>query len=912
MGRRREDTYLHTKIDKKNKYMRRIITLLAMFFVVQGAMAQNPRAVLKCIIEEDLYKATEKFQKISDKTISKMPEMYYLAKAALLCMEEQPGESKIEGYEILAQYIDDIRSSENIDKVFGRLDTTLNGVIIYIEQSSYEYIIALDDEMHYVHYLELARVANHSSIDDIENRLEYRRYRNAMESEKVEDCNYFLNLHPASEYLDDVIRHRTDLLYAEAMATDDESTMEAFVSEYPTYVNVANVAERLMNARHKRIFGGTDIDAMKWFIATYPERNDVDALKQSIANLEFPTIEHTVAALEAFIAYYPNATQIEEARVLLTKVMVLEQGSVKDFVAYVKSHGYDDFYHSMIHAIYEHSGRYIITPDLSDVTLIQFADKKGYAGYMDLEGNTVIAPIYSCERPTLGNSIYDVSMLSEFTTYSPVAFTSIDGLWGAINSSDEIVIDFKYDAIALIDSEILCIKDMEHLVVNIDPAEEEAEESVEESAEVVAEEVTEEEIIAAEDGAEEVVDAVDEFDPEAVADELAAQLEQAMYDDMYKTYFCDIYDLKGNLIAENDPRTLSFNSYPVYRQFIDNSGEMKDGYITRNYAISRDDNGDIKLVNRDGEERIITWSTAEAVTDDMVVIELNDGNLNGRYFVDLKRYRAIKECPYSCVYPMSNGRAMVFDGVKYGFIDEDLNLVIDCIYDFSEAISFSCGLFVALDLENDGYKLINTKGETVVSGVDHIVDVHYDNGRAYNTPGLFLVCKGTRYTLIDATGTPLVEIEDSYMPRVEGNYLVDSNNTKHLFSLTTQANGETEAEEGSANVAEESTDEDVLVLAEQMPKFLGGDVNKFQSWVLSEVKYPESALESGIQGNVLVKFIIEKDGSLSNIEVIQSPDEALSAAVVEVLCDSPKWEPALNRGELVRVTYTLPVSFKLE
>ena len=152
--------------------MRRIITLLAMFFVVQGAMAQNPRAVLKCIIEEDLYKATEKFQKISDKTISKMPEMYYLAKAALLCMEEQPGESKIEGYEILAQYIDDIRSSENIDKVFGRLDTTLNGVIIYIEQSSYEYIIALDDEMHYVHYLELARVANHSSIDDIENGLE--------------------------------------------------------------------------------------------------------------------------------------------------------------------------------------------------------------------------------------------------------------------------------------------------------------------------------------------------------------------------------------------------------------------------------------------------------------------------------------------------------------------------------------------------------------------------------------------------------------------------------------------------------------------------------------------------------------------------------------------------------------------
>ena len=113
--------------------------------------------------------------------------------------------------------------------------------------------------------------------------------------------------------------------------------------------------------------------------------------------------------------------------------------------------------------------------------------------------------------------------------------------------------------------------------------------------------------------------------------------------------------------------------------------------------------------------------------------------------------------------------------------------------------------------------------------------------------------------------------------------------------------------EDKAEVAEV----EIFVSAEVMPTFKGGDLSKFRNWVQSNVKYPQSALENGIQGNVVVKFVVEKDGKLSNIRVLQSPDQSLSDATIQILMKSPKWVPGKQRNKPVRVTYTLPVSFKL-
>ena len=113
-------------------------------------------------------------------------------------------------------------------------------------------------------------------------------------------------------------------------------------------------------------------------------------------------------------------------------------------------------------------------------------------------------------------------------------------------------------------------------------------------------------------------------------------------------------------------------------------------------------------------------------------------------------------------------------------------------------------------------------------------------------------------------------------------------------------------------VVENIVEEEIFVTAEEMPTFQGGDLSKFRNWVQSHVKYPQIALENGIQGHGVIHFGVEKAGELSNIQVLQSPDKTLSDAAVQVLQKSPKWKPGKQRNKPVRVTYTLPVSFKIQ
>jgi protein TonB len=113
-------------------------------------------------------------------------------------------------------------------------------------------------------------------------------------------------------------------------------------------------------------------------------------------------------------------------------------------------------------------------------------------------------------------------------------------------------------------------------------------------------------------------------------------------------------------------------------------------------------------------------------------------------------------------------------------------------------------------------------------------------------------------------------------------------------------------------VAEEVVEEIPIFNAEEMPTFQGGDLNAFRNWVLSKLKYPQIAAENSIQGTVTLKFVIERDGTLTNIEEIASPDRSLSDEAIRILKQSPKWSPGKQRNKAVRVAYILPVLFKLE
>lgn len=113
-------------------------------------------------------------------------------------------------------------------------------------------------------------------------------------------------------------------------------------------------------------------------------------------------------------------------------------------------------------------------------------------------------------------------------------------------------------------------------------------------------------------------------------------------------------------------------------------------------------------------------------------------------------------------------------------------------------------------------------------------------------------------------------------------------------------------------VEEVIEDDQPFLIAETMPSFQGGDLNKFRAWVQSNVKFPQIALENGISGRVVLSFVIEKDGRLTNIQVLQTPDRSLSDEATRVLNKSPKWSPGKQRNQVVRVKYTLPVDFRMQ
>ncbi len=100
--------------------------------------------------------------------------------------------------------------------------------------------------------------------------------------------------------------------------------------------------------------------------------------------------------------------------------------------------------------------------------------------------------------------------------------------------------------------------------------------------------------------------------------------------------------------------------------------------------------------------------------------------------------------------------------------------------------------------------------------------------------------------------------------------------------------------------------------AEVMPKFEGGNLNDFRYWVQSRLIYPKEAVEKNIVGKVTLRFVIERDGSLTNIEEIASPSKLLTDEVVRVISQSPKWSSGMQKGKPVRVFYIMPVDFSLQ
>lgn len=103
--------------------------------------------------------------------------------------------------------------------------------------------------------------------------------------------------------------------------------------------------------------------------------------------------------------------------------------------------------------------------------------------------------------------------------------------------------------------------------------------------------------------------------------------------------------------------------------------------------------------------------------------------------------------------------------------------------------------------------------------------------------------------------------------------------------------------------------DDPFVLVDVMPSFRGGDIGKFRDWVSKRTYYPLEAINSKIYGTVYLTFIIEKDGSVSNVTIWKSVHPLLDSEAVRVISESPKWNPGLQRGQPVRVRYSISLFF---
>lgn len=112
-------------------------------------------------------------------------------------------------------------------------------------------------------------------------------------------------------------------------------------------------------------------------------------------------------------------------------------------------------------------------------------------------------------------------------------------------------------------------------------------------------------------------------------------------------------------------------------------------------------------------------------------------------------------------------------------------------------------------------------------------------------------------------------------------------------------------------VIEPEETEEIFTVVEEPTEFPGGTA-ELMKWLSRNVKYPEIALENNIQGRVMVKFVVERDGSTSNVEIARGVDPALDKEAIRVVKAMPKWKPGKQRGKPVRCSFILPVQFRIQ
>jgi len=145
--------------------------------------------------------------------------------------------------------------------------------------------------------------------------------------------------------------------------------------------------------------------------------------------------------------------------------------------------------------------------------------------------------------------------------------------------------------------------------------------------------------------------------------------------------------------------------------------------------------------------------------------------------------------------------------------------------------------------------------------------------------------------------------------------IVDDNvNIEDEFDFNVEANQETEFKfTGFVDEQEEFQEEETFYIVEDMPLFNGGDpAIEFRKYIQENLKYPQIAAENGISGRVIVQFVVDSRGKVTDAVVVAPIDPALDKEALRVVLSSPPWTPGKQRGKPVKVFYTFPIMFVLQ
>lgn len=694
--------------------MRRVLLIAALLMATSLSYAQNPRAVLKSVLDNEYMKAREKYDKISPKVHEEMPEMCALAKAIMYNMEITNGELKVEGYALLVENLDAIRSSSHLERVLKSCNCTLDTFIARAEQASMGYVTECDNEELYRRYMASARTAPHSDIELLEALLLKRVYNNVCEANTIAEYDRFMEEYAESEFAVDVVARRTLLYYNDAMATSDEATMEQFIANYPDYHEVANVEQRLMEHRYTRVVNAGVIDDMKWFVATYPDYEGMESLKQLMADKEYPTVEDSRASLVAFIEYYPTTTQAADAQRRIEALNVLESADLAAMIEYVQRYGYDRNYTRFLRTMVERHHYLILTEDFDSVTMIRFRNSEGKVGYLNLKGELVVEPKYDCATMMYFPQPSNNSDLPyDFRRDRDVAVVSLNGKWGVLKSDGSELIAPNFLTIGLLNDRIACVSNI---------------------------------WVESNDYCESEIYTYNEYDYNGRSRDTNKQYrtgtdvdtninwdtawftEKVHLDNTDDHWQKRLYDSKGNHLG-----TIfgGFKHLTANYRYYECTGSRITNIINRAATVSHLNFKSYNMVN---------------IFGDVIFGESNDGA--SFCVIDLNAMKILSTNEYRRMEPIANGCILVeYPDKSYGYVNTDLKPVFDSRFEY--ATNFSCGAAAVKD--NTGWHLIDTEGKAISGNYQALKPLD-------SYPGMFLAGKDGKYGVIDANNEIVVPL----------------------------------------------------------------------------------------------------------------------------------------------------------